>query len=145
MKRFSGNKLVVSTQWIGLRDRLLSDTTLYILKRVGQGLLTLLLASLLSFIIIQIAPGSYLDTLKQNPKISPETLKELTIKFGLDQPWYIQYGRWLWQVITQFNFGESFVYSRSVASLLLERVPATLLLAVASIIITWAIALPLGI
>ncbi|MFM7576340.1 MAG: ABC transporter permease, partial [Microcystaceae cyanobacterium] len=122
-----------------------NETFLYILKRLGQGLLTLLLASLLSFIIIQLAPGSYLDTLKQNPKISPETLKELTRQFGLDQPWYIQYGRWLWQVITQFNFGNSFVYNRSVASLLLERVPATLLLAISSIIITWAIALPLGI
>jgi peptide/nickel transport system permease protein len=122
-----------------------NETVLYILKRLGQGLLTLLLASLLSFIIIQLAPGSYLDTLKQNPKISPETLKELTRQFGLDQPWYIQYGRWLWQVMTQFNFGNSFVYNRSVASLLLERVPATLLLAISSIIITWAIALPLGI
>jgi peptide/nickel transport system permease protein len=48
-------------------------------------------------------------------------------------------------VVTQGDFGTSFVYQRSVASLLWERIPATLLLAVASIIITWAIAIPLGI
>lgn len=128
-----------------LLSGLTSETFLYISKRFLQGLLTLLLASLLSFAIIQLAPGSYLDTLQQNPKISPETLKELKIQFGLDQPWYIQYSRWLWQVVSRFNFGQSFVYSRSVSSLLLERVPATLLLAISSIIITWAIALPLGI
>jgi peptide/nickel transport system permease protein len=128
-----------------LLSGLTSETFLYISKRLLQGLLTLLLASLLSFAIIQLAPGSYLDTLQQNPKISPETLKELKIQFGLDQPWYVQYGRWLWQVVSRFNFGQSFVYSRSVSSLLLERVPATLLLAISSIIITWAIALPLGI
>jgi peptide/nickel transport system permease protein len=128
-----------------LLSGLTSETFLYISKRLLQGLLTLLLASLLSFAIIQLAPGSYLDTLQQNPKISPETLKELKIQFGLDQPWYVQYGRWLWQVVSRFNFGQSFVYSRSVSSLLLERVPATLLLAISSIIINWAIALPLGI
>ncbi|MEY2983929.1 MAG: hypothetical protein RLZZ568_546 [Cyanobacteriota bacterium] len=108
-------------------------------------MITLLLASLLSFLIIQLAPGNYLDTLQQNPKISPETLQELKVQFGLDQPWYVQYRRWLVQVITQFNFGQSFVYNRSVASLLLERIPATLLLALTSIFLTWAIAIPLGI
>lgn len=130
---------------LGLAPLSSLDTLFYIGKRCGQGLLTLLLASLLSFILIQLAPGSYLDTLQQNPKISPETLNQLKVQFGLDQPWYIQYGRWLWQVVSQFNFGQSFVYNRSVASLLAERIPATLLLAITSILVTWAIALPLGI
>ena len=124
---------------------LTSETFLYIAKRLLQGLLTLLLASLLSFLIIQLAPGSYLDTLQQNPKISPETIKEIKIQFGLDKPWYVQYWLWLVQVVTRFNFVQSFVYNRSVGSLLLERIPATLLLAISSIIITWAIAIPLGV
>lgn len=122
-----------------------NENTAYIVQRLIEGLITLLLASLLSFLIIQLAPGSYLDTLQQNPKISPETLQELKKQFGLDQPWYVQYGRWLTQVVTQFNFGQSFVYNRSVSSLLAERIPATLLLALASIVVTWAIAIPLGI
>ncbi|EAZ90163.1 ABC transporter permease [Crocosphaera chwakensis] len=122
-----------------------AETILYIIKRVLQGLLTILLASILSFVIIQIAPGSYLDTLKQNPKIAEETINQLTQQFGLDQPWYIQYWRWLVQVVTELDFGTSFVYNRSVASLLAERIPATLLLAVSSIILTWLIAIPLGI
>lgn len=124
---------------------ILSETSFYIAKRVLQGALTIVLTSLVSFIIIQLAPGSYLDTLQQNPKISPQTLQQLKNQFGLDSPWYVQYGRWLWQVLTQFNFGQSFVYNRSVTSLLVERVPATLLLAITSITLTWAIAIPLGI
>ncbi|MDJ0729767.1 MAG: ABC transporter permease [Crocosphaera sp.] len=128
-----------------LRNFFDAETIIYIIKRVLQGLLTILLASILSFIIIQIAPGDYLDTLKQNPKIAEETIKQLTSQFGLDQPWYVQYWRWLVQVVTQLDFGTSFVYNRSVSSLLAERIPATLLLAISSIILTWLIAIPLGI
>ena len=128
-----------------LSELLLNETTLYIVKRLLQALLTLFLASALSFAIIQLAPGDYLDTLKNNPQISPERIAELQQQFGLDKPPLEQYGKWLWRVITRFDFGTSFVYFRPVSSLLLERIPATLLLAVASIIITWAIAIPLGI
>lgn len=122
-----------------------SEMAGYVLKRLFQALLTLLLASFLCFFIIQLAPGDYLDTLRQNPEISPERIEELKQQFGLDKPWLEQYGRWLWQVLTRLNFGTSFVYQRSVASLLWERVPATLLMAVASLLFTWTIAIPLGI
>lgn len=128
-----------------LIQALQSETTLYIFKRLLQAGLTLLLASALCFAIVELAPGDYLDTLKENPQVSPERITELTQQFGLDQPPFIQYCRWLWRVITRFDFGESFVYFRSVSSLLVERIPATMLLAIASIIITWAIAIPLGI
>lgn len=122
-----------------------SDTFAYIVKRVLQGLVTLLLASLLCFALIQLAPGDYLSTLKENPKISPERIEQLKRQFGLDKSWWDQYLRWLWQVVSQGNFGTSFVYNRSVSSLLWERVAATLLLAIASLIVTWAIAVPMGI
>ncbi|MEM9506698.1 MAG: ABC transporter permease [Cyanobacteria bacterium P01_E01_bin.35] len=122
-----------------------SETTLYILKRLLQAALTLLLASALCFAIVEIAPGDYLDTLKENPQITPERIAELTAQFGLDKPAMVQYFRWLWRVISRFDFGTSFVYFRSVSSLLAERIPATLLLAISSIVVTWAIAIPLGI
>jgi len=124
---------------------LFNENVIYVIKRISQGFLTLLLASMLSFAIIQLAPGDYLDNLRQNPTISQETLEELKIRFGLDKPPLQQYWLWFKQVITEFDFGQSFDYSRSVSSLILERIPATLLLAFSSIIITWAIALPLGI
>lgn len=122
-----------------------SETFFYIIKRLLQALLTLLLASALSFVIIQLAPGDYLDSLRENPKISPDRIEQLRQQFGLDKSWPEQYFRWLSQIVTQGNFGTSFVYQRSVSSLLWERVPATLLLAVSSLVVTWAIAIPLGI
>lgn len=124
---------------------LTGETTLYIFKRLIQAILTLFLASALCFAIIQLAPGNYLDTLRENPQISPETIAQLNEQFGLDQPPLVQYWRWLVRVITRFDFGTSFVYFRPVSELLLSRIPATLLLAISSIIITWAIAIPLGI
>jgi peptide/nickel transport system permease protein len=131
--------------WRGLSSLFGSETFTYVFKRLLQALLTLFLASILCFAIIELAPGSYLDTLSQNPKISPETLQQYKEQFGLDQPAIVQYWRWLKQIVTRGDFGRSFVYQRSVASLLWERVPATLWMAIASMIVTWAVALPLGI
>jgi peptide/nickel transport system permease protein len=124
---------------------LTNETTFYILKRLLQALLTLLLASALSFAIIQLAPGDYLDILKEDPTISEDTIAQLTARYGLDRPMQVQYWTWLVGVVTHFDFGRSFVYSRDVSSLIIERMGNTLLLAISSIIVTWAIALPLGI
>ncbi|MCU0545734.1 MAG: ABC transporter permease [Oscillatoriaceae cyanobacterium Prado104] len=135
----------VNRNWRGLSSLFGSETFAYVVKRLLQALLTLLLASALCFAIIELAPGNYLDTLSQNPKIAPETLKQLAEQFGLDKPAIVQYGLWLQQIVTRGNFGTSFVYQRSVASLLWERVPATLLMAIASLFATWVVALPLGI
>jgi peptide/nickel transport system permease protein len=152
-------------RWESLAKAFTSPTAVYVIKRLLQALLTLLLASALCFFIIQLAPGDYLDTLRENPKISPERLAQLSQQFGLDCTWANQWGeqarlpgwlstlvcwsgqywRWLTQILTQGDFGNSFVYNRSVVSLLLERVPATLLLAISSLVMTWTIAIPLGI
>ncbi|MGB0561722.1 MAG: ABC transporter permease [Spirulinaceae cyanobacterium] len=128
-----------------LRATFTSATAFYIYKRLGQAILTLLLTSMLSFAIIQLAPGSYLDTLRENPTITEETINAYAAQFGLDQPPIVQYGKWLGNVLTKADFGNSFVYDRPVFSLIFERMGATLLLAVSSIIFTWAVALPLGI
>lgn len=122
-----------------------NDTLIYVGKRLLQAIITLLLASMLCFAIVQLAPGDYLDKYANNPQISQETLAQFQQQFGLDQPPIIQYWNWLVQIVTQGNFGYSFENQRSVTDLLWERVPATLLLAISSLILTWAIAIPLGI
>jgi peptide/nickel transport system permease protein len=154
-----------------IKSLLTSESVLYTIKRIIQGIFTLFLVSALSFAIIQLAPGNFIDTLKANPKISQETREQYIRLFGLDKPAIEQYGLWLWQIIKpvpledifglplgqlkvfgfpilwvpQANFGMSFNYFRPVSSLLGERILATLYLAISSIIITWAIAIPLGI
>ena len=122
-----------------------SETVLYVLKRILQAALTLLLASALSFFVIQLAPGNFLDQYRQSPQFSPETLAQLEAQFGLDQPAWRQYLNWLYQVIFHGNFGLSFAYQRPVVDLLWERVPNTLLLALAAFLVTWLIAIPMGI
>lgn len=128
-------------------------------RRLGGSALTLLITSFLSFLLIQLAPGDYLDQLRENPQLDPKTVQAYASQFGLDRPWLDQYGLWLghilgfsqtptgwrWAITEVGNFGTSFTFKRDVLELLKERVPATLLLALSSLIMTWAIAIPLGI
>ncbi|HIK53940.1 MAG TPA: ABC transporter permease [Synechococcales cyanobacterium M55_K2018_004] len=136
----------LSLAWQSFVGVVTSDTFIYVVKRLLQGLLTLFLASTLSFFIAQMAPGDFLDQWRQNPQFSPETLKQYEQQFGLDKPVIQQYFIWLRQIVTKGDFGPSFTYSlRPATSILWERIPATLLLAISSLLVTWAIALPLGI
>ncbi len=98
----------------------------------------------ISFLIIQLAPGSYLDQLKMNPQISKETLKELERAYGLDQPLLIQYFKWLINAL-KFDLGYSFSYHVPVLELIKERIGNTLFLSVTSAILAWGLAVPLGI
>ena len=141
----TNTKISVETGRGWLIKLVTDETSLYVVKRLLQALLTIFLASALSFFIMKLSPGDYVDTLRQNPKISPERIEEIRRQFGLDKSWPQQFWLWLRQIITRGDFGTSFVYQRSVSSLLWERVPATLLLAITSLITTWAIAIPLGI
>ena len=136
---------MIARQNKSIPNILTDETFLYVVKRLLQAALTLLLASMLCFAIVQIAPGDYLDTLKSNPQITADYLAQLQQQFGLDKSPIEQYWRWLFRVITRLDFSRSFIYYRPVKDLLIERMSATLLLAISSIIVTWAIALPLGI
>ncbi len=130
---------------LALRDLITSETTRYIVKRLIQALITLLLATAFSFLVVQLAPGDFLTPYRQNPDVSPETLAALEQQYRLDRPVWDQYLAWLQQVVTKFNFGMSFAYQRPALEILWERVPNTILLSAASIFVTWAIAIPLGI
>ncbi|HLP89928.1 MAG TPA: ABC transporter permease [Nostocaceae cyanobacterium] len=122
-----------------------SENFVYIVKRVLQALLTILLAAALAFFIMKLAPGDFFDKLRQDPRYSQGEIDRLRRLYGLDKPDIEQFWNWLKLVVTQGDFGLSLTYNIKVSSLLWERVPATLLLAIASLIITWAIAIPLGI
>ncbi|MBD2357809.1 ABC transporter permease [Tolypothrix sp. FACHB-123] len=141
----TSTKISLETSLNWLIRLVTSETFIYVVKRILQALLTLFLASALSFLVIQLAPGDYVDTLQQNPKISRDRIDEIKQQLGLDKSWLEQFWLWLWRIFTKGDFGTSFVYQRPVVSLLQERIPATLLLAIASLIVTWAIAIPLGI
>jgi peptide/nickel transport system permease protein len=132
-----------------LGDISTSETARYILKRSIQAIITLFLASILCFAILQLSPGNFLDTLKQNPKITPQRIQELKEQFGLsDEKNFAsltnQYFKWLWRAL-QGDLNLSMLYFQPVSFLIGQRIRATLELAIASIIVTWAVAIPLGI
>jgi len=104
----------------------------------------LLGVSLLTFLLMSLAPGNYFTTLSQNPQVSPETILKLKAQFHLDRPWYVQYFYWLKNVLSG-NFGYSMAYKIPATELILQRLWNTFLLSFFALIFAWGVAIPLGI
>ena len=104
----------------------------------------LLGVSLLTFLLMSLAPGDYFTTLSQNPQVSQETILKLKAQFHLDRPWYVQYCYWLKNVLSG-NFGYSMAYHIPATSLILSRLWNTFLLSFFALIFAWGIAIPLGV
>jgi peptide/nickel transport system permease protein len=117
----------------------------YILRRLLQTIPLLLGISALTFFLQQLAPGDFLNTMAENPAISPESLDAMRRRFGLDQPWWVQYGLYLKNLFLHFDFGESFSRHQPVFGVLKDGLLNTLMLATASAIVTWGLAIPLGV
>lgn len=116
----------------------------YILKRLLHMIPLMLGITFLSFMIISLAPGDFLTTMTQNPQISAEHIEVLRVKYGLDQPWYIQYVTWLWNA-AHLDFGYSFANQVPVFTLIGQCVVNTLILALSAALFAWGLAIPLGI
>jgi peptide/nickel transport system permease protein len=115
-----------------------------ILRRATQAIPLLLIVSLLVFALLHAAPGGPLAIYLENPGVRPEDIERLRKALGLDQPLSTQYVRWLSAFITG-DWGFSLSDGRPVAQRMLERAPATLELAGASLIVALLAAVPLGI
>ena len=116
----------------------------YLARRVGHGLLILFGVSLLMFLLQQAAPGEFLSDVKLNSQISDDTVRALRAQYGLDQPLHKRYVRWMGSVL-RGELGYSFAYNMPAGSLLRPRVVNTLLLSVPALILSWMIAIPLGV
>ena len=115
----------------------------YLCARLGHGLLVVLGVSALSFLLAEVAPGSYFDELRLDPRVSPATLEALRDRYGLNESLPEKYGHWL-QSIARGEMGFSVAYNRPVGPLLWPRVRNTLLLTVPATVLAWLIAVPLG-
>ncbi len=116
----------------------------YILRRVIITIPLLFVISIMSFFIMQLSPGSYLDQIKMNPDISPELIETMEKDFGLDKSVPVQYLYWLKELL-QGNLGESFTYRIPVAEIIGSRLLNTFILSAAAMIIAWGISIPVGI
>jgi peptide/nickel transport system permease protein len=99
-----------------------------ILARLSTAIPLLVLTTLLSFLLVHWAPGSFLDQLRFQPGIPESVLSQMEERFGLDRPWHVQYSSWLFAV-AHGDFGLSLRFQRPVAGLLKESLHRTLALA----------------
>ena len=116
----------------------------YVLKRLLVALPLLLGMALLTFVLMQVSPGNYLDTLRMDPQISEDTLARYEELYQINKPLWYQFIHWLKNLL-QGEFGFSFYYNVPVTRIIGDRLFNTFLLSFASFLFTWLIALPLGI
>lgn len=116
----------------------------YIGKRILMAIPTFLGITILAYFILNLAPGSPLDALLADPGITPAELERKRVALGLDQPVIMQYFTWLGMLL-RGDLGFSYSTQRPVAIMIAERLPATVVLALASIILSLIVSIPLGI
>jgi peptide/nickel transport system permease protein len=121
----------------------LTSAIRYVSRRLAHAVLVLAGVSVLTFAFTALAPGEFLNELKLNPRISPETVAALRHRYGLDQPLPLRYLQWL-QSVGRGELGFSLTYDSPVAALLWPRVRNTLILTLTATTIAWLIAVPLG-
>ncbi|MCS7266685.1 MAG: ABC transporter permease [Geminicoccaceae bacterium] len=121
----------------------------YVFHRVSVMVPTLLTISLLTFVIIQLPPGDFLSThlaelQAQGEGVQQQKIEYLRQLYGLDQPLWIQYLKWLWGVL-HGDLGWSFEYDRPVAEVIGDRIFLTFIVSFATVLFTWLIAFPIGV
>jgi peptide/nickel transport system permease protein len=121
----------------------------YLSRRVVLALLTVGAISVLSFVIIRLPPGDYISSYIASVSmsggfVSEQEVQVLRREYGLDKPAYVQYLRWMGMVV-QGRFGVSLEYRRPVSEVIGDRLWLTMVVAIAAVILTWALALPIGI
>ena len=115
----------------------------YIARRFVIAIPEIFIISLMVFLIMQAAPGDFLDQYRLDPSISEKFLEQMKKELGLDKPVMVQYVIWLKNVI-KGDFGYSFYYRRPVSTLIWERVFATLILSITSLSFAWILGVVVG-
>lgn len=115
----------------------------YFLRRLIQSALILLGVSFITFVLLYVLPA---DPVRQiaGRSATPETVESIRRQLGLDQPFFVQYGHYLWNLL-HGDLGRSYLQKTEVSALLISRLPATLQLMVAAIFCELAIGLTLGV
>src|ERR1700676_5512329 len=116
----------------------------YLLRRLLIAVPSLIGISIVLFTVLALAPGDPFGELATNPNVPPEVAAALRVKFGLDDPVWLRYLRWLVAML-HGDWGFSFVSRMDVDRLILQRLPATLLVIGSSQIPGLLVALPVGV
>lgn len=123
----------------------------YLVRRFAYMAFTVWIISLISFVVIQLPPGDYVthmvtQMLSQGVnEIPPEVIDQMRERFGLNDPLPEQYFKWIRNIVLKGDFGYSLTFKRDASSVILERLPITLIVTSTSILLIWVIALPIGV
>jgi peptide/nickel transport system permease protein len=121
----------------------------YIIRRAVLAVFTILMVSILSFAIIQLPPGDYVDSYIARQQatgtpISESEAENLRARYGIGEPFVVQYGLWMRQVL-RGNLGTSMQWQRPVSEVIGDRLALTIVVSLGALIFTWMLALPIGI
>lgn len=121
----------------------------YLVRRLGYALIMVVIVSFVGFLIIELPPGDFLnqkmaELQARGDRSAESRIEEYRARYGLDKPLLERYVTWATNFV-RGDFGESFEFERPVAELIGQRLVMTILLAVATLILVWAIAIPIGV
>jgi peptide/nickel transport system permease protein len=122
----------------------------FIVRRILLFIPTLVAISMITFFLIQLPPGDYLSTVilqleESGEEVDEALLAALRKRYGLGQPIYVQYFKWAGSIVLYGDFGYSMAHNRPVGDLIWERLMWTLVISFSTLIVTWAVAFPVGI
>lgn len=122
----------------------------YILARLLRMIPQIFLISIIAFIIIQLPPGDILTAQitrlqASGVQVDQAQIKLLTNLYGLDRPMYVQYLKWIGNIVTKLDFGYSYLWNQRVNEVLMGRMGTTFFIAFLAFVVCWSLAIPIGI
>jgi peptide/nickel transport system permease protein len=117
----------------------------YIIRRLLWSVLLLLVVSFITFLMFVVLPSADPALLRAGRNPTPEVVAAIREQLGLDRPWYVQYGKYVWNLVTDFDFGYSYQNNVAVRDTIFDRLPATASLAVGGAVTWLLIGIPIGI
>jgi peptide/nickel transport system permease protein len=123
----------------------------YIVRRILLMIPTLLLISFVTFVVVQLPPGDYLNayvaalTQEGGETVDREQIEMLRQRYGLDEPFLVQYWYWISNIVFEGDFGRSFQWNQPVSDLLWGRIGLTFAVSLASLLFVYVVAFPIGV
>lgn len=122
----------------------------FIVKKIGIMFLTVLLISLAVFFIITLPPGDFLTNYigrltAAGESVDPAMIEKLRVQYGLDQPFIVQYWRWISGILFHGDFGYSFSLAMPVTAIIKAYIVPTMALSLVTMLFTYLISIPIGI
>lgn len=124
----------------------------YLLKRLLYAVPTMFIISIIVFITVQLPPGDFVSTMLENMRnqtngqtFSAEYEEAMRERYGLNEPVYVQYFKWARNILLNGDFGYSVMNNAPAEKMIVDRIGMTIVVAFASFVFTWMVALPIGV